>query len=42
MNRLYLIERVQNEPKATIENDIVNNNKENPRPKREAVSRGLK
>ena len=27
MVKLYLIERVQNEPKATIESDIVNNNK---------------
>ena len=33
VNRLYLIERVQNEPKATIESDIVKNNKENSRPK---------
>ena len=38
VNRLYLIERVQNEPKATIESDIVNNNKENSRPKREAAT----
>ena len=37
VNRLYLIERVQNEPKATIESDIVNNNKENSKPKREAA-----
>ena len=26
VNRLYLTERVQNEPKATIESDIVNGN----------------
>ena len=37
VNRLYLIERVQNKPKATIESDIVNNNKENSKPKREAA-----
>ena len=37
VNRLYLIERVQNETKATIESDIVNNNKENSKPKQEAA-----
>ena len=37
VNRLYLIERVQNKPKATIESDIVNNNKENSKPKQEAA-----
>ena len=37
VNRLYLIERVQNEPKVTIESDIGNNNKENSKPKREAA-----
>ena len=38
VNRLlYLIERVQNEPKATIESEIVNNNKENSKGKREAA-----
>ena len=37
VKRLCLIERVQNEPKATIESDIVNNNKEDSRPKREAA-----
>ena len=37
VNRLYLIEHVQNEPKSTIESDIVNNNKENSRPEREAA-----
>ena len=37
VNRLYLIERVQNEPKATIESDIANNNNENSKPKREAA-----
>ena len=37
VNRLYLIERVQNEPKATIESEIVNNNEENSKPKREAA-----
>ena len=37
VNRLYLIERVQNERKTTIESgDIGNNNKENSEPKREA------
>ena len=35
--RILFIERVQNERKATIESDIVNNNKENSRPKREAA-----
>ena len=34
VNRLYLIERLQNEP---IESDIVNNIKGNSRPKREAA-----
>ena len=37
VNRLYLIERVQNEPKATIESDIANNNKKNSKPKRETA-----
>ena len=37
VNILYLIERVQNEPKATIESDIVNNNEENSKPKRETA-----
>ena len=37
VNRLYLIQRVQNKPKASIESDIVNNNKENSRPKTEAA-----
>ena len=42
-NRLYLIERVQNEPKATIESDFINNNKENSKSKREAATiAGLK
>ena len=37
-NRLHLIERVHNESMATIETDIVNNNKENVRLKREAAN----
>ena len=37
VNRLYLVERVRNEPKATTESDIVNNYKENSKPKREAA-----
>ena len=37
VNRLYLIQRIQNKPKASIESDIVNNNKENSRPKTEAA-----
>ena len=38
VNWLYLIEQVQNKRKGTIESgDIVNNNKENSRPKMEAL-----